>query len=173
MPFNRRQFVASSLLAAARLSMLAPSTGIAEAADTFQSGDDEKMVSLGGRVICLTEELQKLYRVAPDCETRGHVYTLKAKDGKLYPFLPTETAAAVWMDERFRTRDLQITARLFPQTNFIEVIKLQSWLKGKLHDLYYFCDVCAITTHKPGPCECCQEPVEFRETPAEQVAQSV
>jgi len=168
MPFDRRQFVTSSLLAAGLLSM---SQVDAEAADELQSGDDAKNVSLGGRVICLTEELQKLYQIAPDCETRGHVYTLKTNEGKLYPFLPIDTAAAIWMDERYRTRDLQVTARLFPQTSFIEVIKLQSWLKGKLHDLYYYCDICAITAHKPGPCECCQEPVEFRETPAEGVAQ--
>jgi hypothetical protein len=67
------------------------------------------------------------------------------------------------MDERYRQRDLQIAVRLFPQTSFIEVIKFQSWKDGKLHDLYYYCDVCAITSNKPGACECCQEPVEFRE----------
>src|SRR5262249_23718338 len=129
--------------------------------------DDAQNVSLRGRVICLTEELQKSYQLTPDCETRGHVYTLKTVEGKLYPFLPIDTAAAIWMDERYRTRDLQITARLFSKTNFIEVIKFQSWLNGKLHDLYYFCDICNITTHKPGPCECCQEPVVFHETPAD------
>ena len=124
-------------------------------------------VSLRGRAVCLTEELDKLYNVLPDCGNRGHVYSLKTADGKLYPFLPTDTSAAAWMDKRYRQRDLQVTARLFLQTNFIEVIKFQSWKDGKLHDLYYYCDVCAITAFKPGACECCQEPVEFRETPAE------
>jgi hypothetical protein len=118
-------------------------------------------------VICLTEELQKPYQINPDCDARGHVYTLKTAEGKLYPFLPVDTAAAIWNDERFRQRDLQITARTFPNTDFIEVIRLQSWRDGKLHNLYYFCDVCSISSHKPGPCECCQEPYEFRETPSE------
>ena len=153
MEWNRRQFVASSLLAAGAL----PGRALAEDAQT---------VGLRGRVICLTEELRKPYQITPDCDARGHVYTLKTGDGKLHPFLPTEQAAAIWMDERFRTRELQVTARLFPQTTFIEVIKLQSWLNGNPHDLYYYCDICAIASHKPGPCECCQEPVEFRETPA-------
>jgi hypothetical protein len=121
---------------------------------------------LRGRVICLTEELTKLYQVVSDCENRGHAYTLKADDGKLHPFLPTDSAAAVWMDERYRQRDLQVTARIFPEGSFIEVIKFQSWRDGKLHDLYYYCDVCAISTHKPGPCDCCQDPVQFRETPS-------
>jgi len=125
-------------------------------------------MSLRGKVICLTEELQKLYQIIPDCETRGHVYALKTASGKYHSFLPVDTAAAIWMDERFRRRDLQVTARTFPSTDFIEVIKLQSWRDGKLYDLYYFCDICYISSHKPGPCECCQEPVEFRETPAEE-----
>ena len=125
------------------------------------------MLSLRGRVVCLTEELEKRYQILPECQTRGHLYSLKTTDGKFYPFLPTDTAAAIWMDERFRTRELQVTARIFPESAFLEVIKLQSWRDGKLYDLYYYCDVCAISTHKPGPCECCQDPVQFRETPAE------
>ena len=129
--------------------------------------EDAREVSLRGRVVCLTEELDKRFNVLPDCDNRGHVYSLKTADDKIYPFLPTDTAAAVWMDKRFRDRDLQVAARSFPDTNFIEVIKLQSWKSGKLHDLYYFCDICYITAFKPGPCECCQEPIEFRETPAE------
>ena len=158
---DRRQFIASSLLAAGALPLPA------SAQDRTKPSGEAQTVSLRGKVVCLTEELQKLYQIAPDCKTRGHVYTLKTAEAKFYPFLPVDTAAAIWMDERFRQRDLQVTARIFPATDFIEVIKLQSWRNGKLHDLYYFCDICYITAHKPGPCECCQEPVEFRETPAE------
>jgi len=158
---GRRQFIASSLLAAGAFPFPA------SAQEGTKPSGEAKTVSLRGKVVCLTEELEKLYQIAPDCKTRGHVYTLKTAEGKFYPFLPVDTAAAIWMDERFRQRDLQVTARIFPATDFIEVIKLQSWRNGKLHDLYYFCDICYITAYKPGPCECCQEPVEFRETPAE------
>lgn len=155
MKSDRRQFIASSLLAAGSLSINA----VAQ--------DKAQTTALRGRVVCLTEELEKLYQVTADCQNRGHAYSLKTSDGKFYPFLPTDSAAAIWMDERFRRRELQVTVRIFPQTQFIEVIKLQSRLSGKLHDLYYFCDVCMISSHKPGPCECCQEPVQFRETLAE------
>ena len=151
--FDRRQFIASSLLTAGALA--APVR-----AEEFET------LSLRGRVVCLTEELQKNYVITPSCDSRGHLYALKTADGKYYPFLPIDTAAAVWMDERYRNRDLQITARPFPQNDFIEVIKFQSWVNGKLHDLFYYCDVCAISTHKPGPCECCQDPVVFTEIPA-------
>ncbi|MEO6724857.1 MAG: hypothetical protein ABIU20_08380 [Blastocatellia bacterium] len=165
MKTERREFIAATLLAAGAL----PLSVRAQDKPAVTAGiDATRDVSLSGRVVCLTEELDKLYNVLPDCGNRGHVFSLKTSDGKLYPFLPTDTSAAAWMDERYRQRNLQVTARLFPQNNFIEVIKFQSWKDGKLHDLYYYCDICAITAFKPGACECCQEPVEFRETPAEE-----
>ena len=162
---DRRRFIASSLLTAGALAL--PASAQDGAQGGMKSSGEAQTASLRGRVICLTEELQKPYQIIPDCETRGHVYTLKTAEGKLYPFLPTDSAAAIWLDERVRQRDLQVTTRIFPATDFIEVIKLQSWRDGKLNDLYYYCVVCNITSHKPGPCRCCQEPVEFRETPAE------
>jgi hypothetical protein len=157
----RRQFISSSLFAAGAFSL----PGSAQ--DKTKLSGEAQILSLRGKVVCVTEELQKLYQIIPDCETRGHLYTLKTVEGKFYPFLPVDTAAAIWMDERFRQRDLLVTARIFPAADFIEAIKFQSWRDGKLHDLYYFCDICNISSHKPGPCECCQEPFVFRETPAE------
>lgn len=160
---KRREFIAAGLLSLGAVSLpVSAQDKTGTPADTGEA----RNVFLHGSVVCLTEELDKTYNVLPNCSDRGHVYSLKTADGKIYPFLPTDAAAAVWMDERYRQRDLQITARLFTPNNFIEVIKFQSWKGGKLHDLYYYCDVCAITAYKPGPCECCQEPVEFRETPA-------
>src|SRR5262249_8158610 len=127
---GRRQFIGSSLFTAGALSFPA------SAQDKTKLSGEAQTLSLRGRVACLTEELQKPYQITPDCETRGHVYALKTAEGKFYPFLPVDTAAAIWMDERFRQRDLQVTARIFPTADFIEVIKLQSWRNGKLHDLY-------------------------------------
>ncbi|MGH9799372.1 MAG: hypothetical protein ACRD82_03330 [Blastocatellia bacterium] len=159
MKSHRREFIAATLLSVGALPLSA------QAQD--KQADDARDISLRGRIVCLTEELDKRFNVLPDCDKRHHVYSLKTAGGKIHPLLPTETSASVWMDERFRQRDLQITARAFPDTNHIEVIKLQSWVNAKLYDLYYYCDICAITAFKPGACECCQEPVEFRETLAE------
>lgn len=155
MKLDRRQFVS-----------LAPFALGAATAAQAQPDDIPQTVKLRGRIVCLTEELQRQYQVQSDCDARGHVYALKTAEGKLYPILPTDSAAAVWLDQRYRERELQITARLFPQTAYLEVIRYQSWRDGKLHDLDYYCAVCNITEHKPGPCVCCQDPVEFRELPA-------
>ena len=115
-----------------------------------------------GQLVCLTEELRR-HQVTPACAERGHVYALKTAAGKLHPILPTESAAALWLDERFRKLDLQIVGRSFAETEFIEVIKLQNWHAGKLYEPEYYCIVCNISVYKPGPCECCQDPVEYRE----------
>ena len=156
MKLDRRQFVSVTPLllgATARAGAQTP----AAAPETIR---------VRGRVVCLTEELQRLHQVQSDCETRGHVYAIKTAAGELYPLLPTDSAAAVWLDARYRERELQVTGRRFPQTSFIEVIKYQAWRGNKLYDLDYYCAVCNITTHKPEACVCCQDPVEFRELPA-------
>jgi hypothetical protein len=121
----RREFLATAVLSlgAASLSV--------QAQEKPNQTEDARDLSLRGRVVCLTEELDKRFNVLPDCDKRGHVYSLKTADSKIYPFLPTDSAAAIWTDERFRQRDLQVAARSFPNTNFIEIIKLQSWKNGK------------------------------------------
>lgn len=150
---KRRQFIAGSLLIAGPLTSIAAGDSPAAAQD----------ITVRGRAICLTEELERLYGVISDCDDRGHLYAIRTADGKTYPLLPVDTASAVWMDDRYRQRELNVIARIFPQGPHLEVIKFQSWKNGQLHDLDYFCDVCMISTHKPGPCECCQDPVVFRE----------
>jgi hypothetical protein len=34
-----------------------------------------------------------------------------------------------------------------------------------VHDLYYFCDICAIKSLTQEVCACCQEPVRLVEEP--------
>jgi hypothetical protein len=40
---------------------------------------------------------------------------------------------------------------------------MRSVRNGVVFDLYYYCDICAIKTLAPGPCMCCQGPVELTE----------
>ncbi|MEP7271689.1 MAG: hypothetical protein ABI882_09285 [Acidobacteriota bacterium] len=168
MRIGRREFAGLTLLSMTGLAPSALAQGPAAQGPAVGSElrppEEPETVTLRGRVVCLTEEYAKSYKVAADCGHRGHIYTLKTAGNRLYPFLPTDSAAAVFTDERFRERELNVTARLFPQSSFIEVITIQSWRDGKLHDLGYFCEVCNIWTHKPGPCDCCQDPVVFKET---------
>ena len=38
---------------------------------------------------------------------------------------------------------------------------------GELHRVTYYCEICHITTHEPGPCMCCQGDTDLRELPGE------
>jgi hypothetical protein len=154
---TRRQFL-ETLLALPALPLLVQAQ---EAALPF------KPVVLRGRVVNLADVMQQKYQATLDAQ-RAVIYCLKTAEGKFYPFLPADLAAAIYEDERFRQRELQVTARTFAELPFIEIIKLQSVKWGRVFDLYYFCEVCNITTHKPGACECCQDPVVFTETPVKE-----
>lgn len=154
---NRRQF----LEAIAALPAFALLVNAQEAEPQF------KPVVLRGRAVNLAEVMQQKYQATLEPE-RAVLYCLKTADGKFYPFLPTDLAAAIYDDERFRQRELQVTARTFHDFPFIEIIKLQSVKWGRVFDLYYFCNVCNIQIHKPGPCECCQDPVVFTEEPVKE-----
>jgi hypothetical protein len=172
---TRRQFVEGMLLATSGMPLLAPQAVSAQesptAAPAHQNrADDGQPVVLRGRVVCFTEEFAKLHDIKPECEETRIIRGFKTSAGQLYSILPTDPAAAIYDDQRFRERELQITARLFAATTWLEVIRIQSVHAGRLYDIYYFCDVCNIRTHKPGPCECCQDPVVFQEDPADPVS---
>ena len=38
---------------------------------------------------------------------------------------------------------------------------------GQIHRVTYYCEICHITTHEPGPCMCCQGDTDLREIPGE------
>ena len=92
-------------------------------------------------------------------------YVFEASDGKTYTFAPSDPMIGMFADTRVRERDLQITASL-SAANQVEVLRVQSIRKGKLYDLYYFCNICNITAYSPGPCPCCRRDLEFKEVPA-------
>jgi hypothetical protein len=110
---------------------------------------------LRGRVFCLE---------TPKGCANGADFIFEASDGGRFEFLATDPATAIFTDPRVRQRELQLVARLHNGRE-LEVIRVRSYREGKLHDIYYFCEVCNITTYAPGPCPCCRDELELRETP--------
>ena len=43
--------------------------------------------------------------------------------------------------------------------------RVQSLIKGVPHEVYYWCDVCAIRRGEKMICECCNGPMELVEQP--------
>ena len=48
-----------------------------------------------------------------------------------------------------------------------EVVKMFTIVDGTRMKVTYYCEICHITSYRPGRCMCCQEDVELREIPAE------
>jgi len=90
---------------------------------------------------------------------------LKTQDGKTYTLLRGKFSEAIFVDERIRQKELLVKARLFPDTQVIELTRLRSVKAGVTQDIFYYCDVCAIESVSPEICSCCQGPVELIEKP--------
>ena len=120
------------------------------------------LVVMKGRAVCLGEKGQKEEGLF---QCSGQRFGFVDKESKLYTFLATDSASAVFADARVRNLDLQITARLH-DADRLELIKFQATRDGKLYDIYYFCEVCNIRAYAPGLCPCCRDELELRETPA-------
>jgi hypothetical protein len=115
-------------------------------------------------VVCIAEEMHQRHG-APLPTNHAHQWGLKAQDGKLYTLLRGKFSDAIFVDERIRQKELVVKARLFPDTQVIELTQLRSVKAGVTQDLFYYCDICAIESVSPEICACCQEPVELIEKP--------
>ena len=123
-----------------------------------------KEIRIRGGLVCLAEAMHDLYRADLPAD-HEHLYGFKTRDGTFYTLLRTNLSEALFVDERLHQKTLIITGRTFPKTHLLEAIRLQSVHDGELHDLYYYCDTCAIRAAAPGDCVCCQAPVELVEKP--------
>ena len=123
-----------------------------------------KEIRIRGHLVCLAEAMHDLYRADLPAD-HEHLYGFKTADGMFYTLLRTDLSEALFVDERLHQKTLIITGRTFPKTHLLEAIRLQTVHDGVLHDLYYYCDTCAIRAAAPGDCVCCQAPVELVEKP--------
>lgn len=114
-----------------------------------------------GRIVCLDS---KGRGDVVGCTDSANNFGLMSADGKRYKFLSTDSSTAMFTDSRVRQRELQITAKLLAGNN-LEIVTVQSVRDGKLYDIYYFCELCNVRAYAPGPCPCCRNEMEFRETP--------
>ena len=123
-----------------------------------------KEIQVRGHLVCLAEAMHDLYRADLPAD-HEHLYGFETTEGTFYTLLRTNLSEALFVDKRLHQKTLIITGRTFPNTHLLEAIRLQSIHDGVVHDLYYYCDTCAIRAAAPGDCVCCQAPVELVEKP--------
>lgn len=120
-----------------------------------------------GRLVCLAEEMRTHFgaRVPP---VHDHMLAFRvdgdvpAGEPRYYTILRTHFAKALFEDRRYEKESLVLSGRVYPGSSALDVTRFR-WIKdGKLEELFYWCEVCAIKTVDPDRCACCQAEVEFR-----------
>lgn len=117
-----------------------------------------------GKVVRLADLLAKS-GTKIDVDAVPFLLVLQADDGKLYQLVKDEGSRMFFKDAKLLNRPMRLTARLLPNSQILQVINVHSIVKGKLYDIYYWCDICTIKRFEAGICDCCGAPMEFREEP--------
>src|SRR5262245_38356375 len=143
---------------------LVPLTSLAARPHPLRSCSDtneDSLVIVRGRAVCL-DAAGKPSDSFLACNASSR-FGFTTKEGKLYKFMSSDPMKPIFTDARVRERELQITAKL-RSGDQLEIIKVQSIREGKIFDIYYYCEICSITSYTPGLCPCCRGELEFRET---------
>lgn len=125
---------------------------------------DLKTEVFQGKVVPLVGVLEK-FGSKLDKEAEPHWFALVTESGKVVPLIKDAGARPFFKDERLLNRPMRLTGRLFPNTNLLQVVLVHSVHKGTLHEIFYWCEVCAIRRNEKDICECCGGPMELREPP--------
>ena len=150
-----RSTLEQSLLALVFATSAAWSCRICQAAE---SDFDNFIVT--GKAVCLNQESRETS--CSDCKDRCG-YGIKTTEGTIYPLDGRDSVRALFTEEHVKGQELRLTLRKKQTGELFELVKSQLVRAGHIYDFYYFCDICNITTHAPGPCMCCGKPVEYRE----------
>jgi hypothetical protein len=129
------------------------------------AGPAAKSESYKGKVVPLTSLLEKS-GVHLDREASPFWLALVTEDGKIFPLIQDDGARMFYRDNRLLNRPMRVTGRLFQDTHLLQVFGVNSYVKGELCDVYYWCDTCSIRRNeKLQRCDCCGGPLELREVP--------
>lgn len=117
-----------------------------------------------GTVVPLAKVLDK-QGAKLDPDAAPHWLALVTDDGKAYPLVKDEGGRMFFKDVRLLDRPVRLTARLVPGTQLLQVTNVHSYVKGQLHEVYYWCDICSIRGSELHKCDCCGDVMELREVP--------
>jgi len=129
-----------------------------------RSAPEQTPQEFAGKVVPLSEQLEKL-GAKLDKDAAPYWLALAAEDGKTYPLIKDAGSRMFFKDPKMLKRQVQLTGRVVGNVKMLQVLSVRTVVNGKLHEPYYWCDLCKIKRFEPGPCDCCNAPLEFREEP--------
>ncbi len=125
---------------------------------------EPKRETLQGKVVPLAGLVQQIgSQLDPDAAPNW--LALVTNDGKIYPLIKDSGSRMFFKDSKLLNRPMRLTGSLLPGSQLLQVVNVQSLLKGQPHDVYYWCEICSIRRSEKNICECCGRPMELREVP--------
>ena len=124
----------------------------------------KKTEYFNGKVVPLADIIAKQgSKLDPDAAP--YWLALVTDDGKIYPLVKDPGGRMFFKDAKLLNRPMRLTGRLLPGSTLLQVVNVHSYLNGKLHDVYYWCDICTIRGYEAGICDCCGDMMVRKETP--------
>ena len=97
-----------------------------------------------------------------DADAAPYCLVLAGEDGKVYPLVKDSGSRLFFNDPALLNRPMRLTGQLLPGSQILRVTAVHSYIKGQLHDVYYWCEICSIRRGEKNVCECCGGPMELR-----------
>jgi hypothetical protein len=120
-------------------------------------------LSLALSLLAAGEILKLQGRIAQTAGT-GTNLVFRTDSGVSYNLKRTHASEALFLDTNLWSKVLLLTGKI--EDKALEVTgNLHSVKDGKVNDLFYYCDVCSISSSVPGLCQCCREPTVLTEKP--------
>src|SRR6266568_3460314 len=116
--------------------------GLALAPWLVAAGEPEtKTKEYAGKVVPLAELLDK-DGVKLDKDAAS--LALAGDDGHVYPLVKDAGSRMFFKDKQLLNRPMRLSGRLVADGKMLQVLSVRSVVKGKLHEPYYWCDICKI-----------------------------
>jgi hypothetical protein len=128
--------------------------------------DKVKTREYDGKVVPLAEVLEK-FGARLDADAAPSWLALVTKDGTVYPLIKDDGSRMFFKDKRLLNRPMRLTGRVHPGSRLLQLVSVHSFVKGKLCEVYYWCDICTIKRYENKRCDCCGGPMMLREEPVE------
>lgn len=133
-------------------------------ASVWAAKPDAKAEVLTGKVVPLADVVAKAGGKL-DADAAPAWLALVTDAGKVYPLVKDDGSRLFFLDKALLNRPVQLTARLVPNSTLLRVSVANSVVKGKVCEVYYWCDICSIRRGEKHLCECCGGPMDLKEEP--------
>jgi hypothetical protein len=126
--------------------------------------DKARLVEIDGKVVPLADLVAKQGGKL-DADAAPTALVLVTDGGKVYSLVKDGGSRLFFKDPALLKRPMRLTGRLLPGSQILRVTTVNSYVKGELCEVYYWCDVCSIRRGEKDVCECCGGPMLLKEEP--------